>query len=140
MKTKTITIILWSLFIISAILYKLNISWFYNIFLVSGCILSIVYLFFSKKIIEPKDSFEKHWLISISGIIWSISFIAIINNLSKFPGHGIISIIVLILIITLIIFSLVVRNIKNKDSDIIFKKIILQSIIFHFLIGFSYPF
>jgi hypothetical protein len=140
MKIKTITIILWCIFIISAILYKFEITGSFVSFLCSGSVLSIIYLFFSKKIIEPQDSFDKHWLLSISGIIWCLSFIAIIYNISKFPGFDIISIIILILLITLIIFSLVVRNIKNKESCKIYKKIIIQSVIFHFLIAISFPF
>ncbi len=140
MKTKTITLILWCIFIISAILYKFEITGSFISFLFSGCVLSIIYLFFSKKIIEAKDSFDKLWLLSISGIIWCLSFIAIIYNISKFTGFEIISLIILILLITLIVFSIVVRNINNKESYKIYKKIIIQSLIFQFLIAISFPY
>ncbi len=140
MKTKTITIILFCIFIISAILYKFDIPGSYYLLLISGSILSIIYLFLSKKIIEPKDSFDRQWLLSISGIIWCLSFIAIIYNISKFPGFGIISLIIILLVLILIIFSLIVRNINNKESYKTYKRIIIQSVIFHFLIAVSFPY
>ena len=140
MKIKTITFILFCIFIISAILFKFDISGSYYILLILGSILSIIYLFLSKKIIEPKDSFDRQWLLSISGIIWCLSFLAIIHNICKFPGFDIISIIILILIITLIVFYLVVRNTNNKESYKTYNRIIIQSVIFHFLIAVSFPF
>lgn len=136
MKSKYFFIALWIAFVVSVILKIWDVPGSYLSSLISGGALMVMYFFLIPKVLEVPANFKKITNIYIAGIIWGYSMTALIFILNNYPGASIMTLISIILLTALIIYTLSVRNkfINRK----IFSRVIAQSLLFHFTISFLF--
>ena len=136
MKSKYIFIVLWIAFVVSVILKIWDVPGSYLCSLISGGALMVMYFFLMPKVLEVPKKYKKITNIYIAGIIWGYSMTALIFILNSYPGASIITLLSIILLTALIIYTLSVRN--NFINRKIFSRVIAQSLLFHFIISFLF--
>lgn len=139
MRYNYINILIWIAFVIIAILVNLDITGSSVILIVYGGLMTIAYLFFTKWLLKFEKVKRNNWLAPTASIIYGISSVALVFNLKHYPGDNIITLICIILVVFLMIFSLIVKA-NNEEDRGYYNKIILQALIFHIALSFTYDF